>query len=809
MIDLPVDEDFLVVDVQGIQNPYHPERGIARYVREQSRALLEHWGKAIDCFLASAKLGLVDGLEPLIASGSLEWNYPNGPEGRDLDSKPFVYYATSIFEIGMSIDDVWPPYVRRADVLTAITVYDLIPLVYPDQYLHDRAFRHRYRARLGLIQNADLVLAISEATAEDVVRLLDVPPDRVVNIGTGVAGIWRPAQAEEDPAGSVRRAFPEIRPGYVFYTGGIDFRKNMERLLEAYAMLPHPLRHKHQLVITCSMDRGGELALRDLIEVLDLEEDVVLTGYVPDEILLHLYQTAHLFMFPSLYEGFGLPLAEAIRAGAPALTADRASMREILPDSDFRFDPADSEAIAASMKRALTDDDYRGRAKEAGVSAVSSFTWEKVASRTLEACTDLWERRGPSSAQGQALVRQSTLTHGRPRIAWFSPMPPQPSGIADYSARLLEEIVNYVDVDVFVEGPLSEYELPSSEKVTLRRHESFALLDAAGAYDEVIYCMGNSEFHAYIYESLIRRTGVVLAHEVRFSGFYSWYANNRSSDGTFFGRMLVAQHPNVPTTLGERGWITVDEAERFGVYMVSEMLGKSKHFLVHSRYAADIARLNSNGFADRVAVVPFGIGEPIAKDGAHSSSHPLIVTIGIAAEVKRIETFVRSIPTVLKFTPEARFAIVGGFAPPEYEDKIEQLALSLGVLDRLSITGHVGRREYEWWMRRASCAVQLRATSNGETSAAIADCMRHGIPTIVTAIGSGREYPLGSVWPLPPETSPGFLGEAIANIVQDQDLASSLADAGIEFARSSTFGAAARSILERIDLLTSVPDLVS
>jgi glycosyltransferase involved in cell wall biosynthesis len=789
----------MVVDVQAVQNPYHPERGIARYVREQSRALLEGHDTAIECFVANPKLGLVDGLEPLVASGSLRWNRASGPDGRDLDSKPFLYYATSVFELGMDLDDAWPRYVRRPGVLLAVTVYDLIPLIYAHHYLRDRSAKVRYRTRLGLIQQADLVLAISEATAEDVVRLLDIPPARVVTIGTGVSDMWRPPPGNQDPR-SVQRAFPDIRPGYVFYTGGIDYRKNMEMLLDAYASLDYRLRRAHQLVITCSMDPAGELALRELIRTLDIEDHVVLTGYVSDESLLSLYQAARLFVFPSLYEGFGLPLVEAIKSGAPSLAADRASMREILPDPQFRFDPSDESAIASAMRKALTDEEYLLRAKEVGISAVRRFTWENVAARTVEACTDVWVRNGPSSAKGEMIGhRTAPVRLGRPRIAWFSPMPPLPSGVADYSARLIRELVDHVDVDVFVEGNLDEFGPSDDERLSLRRHTSFGMLDAAGAFDQVVYCMGNSEFHGYVYEALMRRPGVVLAHEVRFNGFYSWYGRNRAADTGFFHRSLIAQHPTVPLLLGAGGGITLDEAERFGVYMVTELVSHATNFLVHSRFAANIARLQSEGPPDRIVVIPFGIPDPVERIHAVDSSNALVVTIGIAAPVKRTDTFVEAIPSVVDAIPNARFAIVG-YIPSDYEEEIEDLASSLGVSERLTITGHVEPQEYETWLREATCAVQLRSTSNGETSAAIADCLRHGIPTVVTDIGPAREYPPGVVRPIPGGAGPSQVAQAISELLADRAAANSQASAGIEFVRSSSFSQAARSLLDAIGL---------
>jgi glycosyltransferase involved in cell wall biosynthesis len=450
------------------------------------------------------------------------------------------------------------------------------------------------------------------------------------------------------------------------------------------------------------------------------------------------------------------------------------------------------------MARAVTDDDFRRSALVEEQLALQRFTWDNVAMRALEACGDLWSTRGLGSETGP-MTRLTTTSRTRDRVAWFSPMPPQPSGIADYSARLIHELARHVDVDVFVDGLVRDYESPGSDRITLRPVRSFRFLDAVGAYDEVVYCMGNSEFHVSAYEALLERSGVVLAHEVRFSGFYSWYSANRSADATLFQRSLAAQHPNVPLDLGARGWITVDEAERFGIYMVSELVEKSTRFLVHSRYAADVAALNAEAQSERISVVPFGILEPVSTV-SFDSADPLVVTMGIAAEVKRTEAFVQAIPKVLESLPEARFAIVGGFAPPEFEGVIEELAVALGIAGRLTITGHVNRSEYDSWLRRATCAVQLRATSNGETSAAIADCLRNGVPTIVTGIGPAREYPSGSVYSIPAQATAREIGEAIVEVASDAELAHSFANRGLKFACASTFEAASLSILDALGL---------
>ena len=379
-------------------------------------------------------------------------------------------------------------------------------------------------------------------------------------------------------------------------------------------------------------------------------------------------------------------------------------------------------------------------------------------------------------------------------------MPPTPSGVADYSARLLKELVNHVDVDVFVNGSAAEFEPLGSEGLNLKRRESFTLLDSLGAYDEVVYCMGNSEFHGYVYETLLQRPGVVLAHEVRFNGFYSWYGENRMADPSFFNRSIVAQHPNAPSTLGIGGSIASAEADRFGIYMVSELVELSTVFLVHSEYAATVARLHSSA-SGRIAAIPFGIPDPVPSKESHRSSSPLVVTIGIAAPVKKTDTFVEAAQFIIERVPDAQFAIVG-YIPADYRDEIENLAAAVGVWDRLTITDHVSPEEYELWLTRADVAVQLRSSSNGETSAAVADCFRHGIPTVVTNIGPAREYPHHVVYPLPVDAIPEQLADAVTELLSNQDLAGSYSQSALEFTRRSSFEEAARRLIEAIGLKT-------
>ena len=154
-----------------------------------------------------------------------------------------------------------------------------------------------------------------------------------------------------------------MRPDYLLYAGALDFRKNVDSLLIAYSRLPQTLRAKHQLVIVSRLSSPELDALRPRLRALHLTRDVVVANGVDDEDLVSMYQAARLFIFPSLYEGFGLPVAEAIACGTPTITSNTSSLVEIVSDGAALFDPKNPESLRLTIERALTDPGYRGRAR--------------------------------------------------------------------------------------------------------------------------------------------------------------------------------------------------------------------------------------------------------------------------------------------------------------------------------------------------------------------------------------------------------------------------------------------------------------
>jgi len=752
-------------DIQGIQSTAHGERGIARYLTELSRALERRHPESVARYLLDPQLAVPGTIEYLVGSGRLAFtDQASGEEAS-------VYHVGSPFEY-VPLERVWPRWAHRLGLRLAVTLYDLIPHVFPEIYLTEPAVTAWYRSRLGLVRRADRVLAISEATARDAIERLGLPEERVVVVGAGVSEWFHPPASRAEALAGLRASQPRLEPGFVLYTGGIEPRKNIDRLLEAYAGLPEALRARHQLVVVCRVLPHERTKLDAQLRRLGVADRVLFPGFVPDEDLLRFYQAAELFVFPALYEGFGLPIAEAIACGTPVIASRSSALTELVTDEEALFDPLETTAIRATLERALSDDALRERLGSRRLG--ERHTWEGVARRTAEVYAELAEA-GPKP------------TRRRPRIAVVSPLPPQHSGIAPYTYRMLEQLVGLCDVDAFFEGDEPEVEVPAG--VSVGHIRSFELKERVRAgYDSVVFCLGNSEFHAEALALLRRRRGgVVLAHDVRLSGLYSWTAAYRPEllPWGFHDSLVSMYGHRIPPHVGTGGWIDYPEADRHGIYMAREVIALADRYLVHSEYGAQVARLDAApGDAGKVETIEYLVPNPDEMPRAQSDeAAPVILSIGLVAPVKQTAKIVEAFGQVADRHPGATLAVVGPSVDDLEVERCVELARAAGVEDRVRITGAVDDDEFRGWLGRASLAVQLREHSNGETQATILDCLAAGIPTIVTALGSARELPDDAVVKVERGVSAEELGEQISSLLSDRPRRDAMAEAALRHAR--------------------------
>ena len=752
-------------DIQGVQSREHSGRGIARYVHELATALQGTRPDLVSWFLLNRDLAVpatVEAFKP-----KLDFGDAVRPEGRA------ILHIGSPIELEVSIDRLWPNALRR--LRYAVTVYDLIPLLFPDVYLRFPWQRRRYRARLELIRRADRVLAISETTASDVCEHLGVAPERVVVVGAGVSEQFRPPMTRAAALDEVKRERPWLASGYVLYTGGIEPRKNIDRLLEAYATLSDEVRSAHQLVVVCNVEPADRVRLEERLRELGVSERVYFPGYVPDEQLVRLYQAAGLVVFPSLYEGFGLPIAEALACGAAVVASDTPAVVELVPERSARFDPRNVREIASTLERVLTDEGTLEGLRAKGLDP--SFSWRAVAGRTAAAYEDL-------------LTHPLRRRPRRPRVAWVSPLPPQRTGIADESYRVLAALADRCAIDAYVDGPKSE-EAEPPPGVELKELGQFEAAERAhGGYERIFYCLGNSEYHTGALGQLKSRPGYVIAHDVRLTGLYGWRAHERPElDARTFPEILDSMYPGrVPKEVAEHGWIGMEEADQLGIYMAREAIAGSRRFFVHSRHAAQLARREASpGDERKIEVLPFGVPSPEELQSLASRDEPpLVATFGLVGPPKQVDKIVRALPHVLSRT-KAKLAVVGPHTGAEQERGLAARADELQIADRFEQTGYVEEDELLAWLARTSVAVQLRATSNGETSAAVAKCLSAGVPTIVTNIGSAAELPDDAVLKVERDVTPEELGHAIAELLADPGRRAEMAAASRNWARARSY----------------------
>lgn len=287
-----------------------------------------------------------------------------------------IEWVTGRLDLFHSPDFVLPP-VRKA--VTALTVHDLSFMRHPEcsspplwEYLMDAVPRS--------VARADIVLADSECTRRDIIELLRVPDERVHVIYAGVEPRFEPGS--DEVAERIALARYDLRQPFILGLGTLQPRKNFPRLIRAYHLARQKYHLDHQLVI------GGGPGwlyedIYDTIHELGLQSDVRLIGFVEDVDLPALYRAASVFAFPSLYEGFGIPVLEAMGCGTPVVTSTASSLPEVAGDAALMVDPLDIEALAEALGRLINDGALRDDLRHKGFQRAERFTWQRSAQELL------------------------------------------------------------------------------------------------------------------------------------------------------------------------------------------------------------------------------------------------------------------------------------------------------------------------------------------------------------------------------------------------------------------------------------------
>lgn len=269
---------------------------------------------------------------------------------------------------------------------TAVVLYDLIPLLNKEVYLPTPALQEYYARKIGWLERADALLAISQSSCEEAIEYLDVSRGGVTNISAAIGEQFYPRSYSQVDAAELLQRLGVQKHFILYAPGGFDPRKNFSRLLEAYTNLKPELRSRYQLVIASRLHDQQRLELLELKAKFGFEDrELVLTGYVEDEDLIALYSLASLFVFPSTHEGFGLPVLEAMACGAPVIGSNSSSVPEVIGLSDALFDPLSVSSISNKISEVLECDALREQLIFHAAVQAKKFSWDDSARKAIVA----------------------------------------------------------------------------------------------------------------------------------------------------------------------------------------------------------------------------------------------------------------------------------------------------------------------------------------------------------------------------------------------------------------------------------------
>jgi glycosyltransferase involved in cell wall biosynthesis len=356
----------------------------------------------------------------------------------------------------------------------------------------------------------------------------------------------------------------------------------------------------------------------------------------------------------------------------------------------------------------------------------------------------------------------------RLRLAYVSPLPPERTGIADYSAELLPALARYYDIDVIV-AQASVMDRWIEDNCTVRDLNWFER--HAHYYDRIIYHIGNNSlFHRHMFPLLEVHPGVVVLHEFYLSHAIAFLELNAGRDG-YWTRALYDSHGYEAV---RARFIPHNLANTIVKYPANlGILQQAQGVIVHSEFSRQLARcFYGNNFADDWAVVPHMRCLPIVGDRqavrealGFAESDFLLCSFGILGEAKLNHRLLEAwLASALADDPDCHLVFVGEALSHEYDVALRNTINNSSAEDRIRITGFASPELYQKYLSVADAAVQLRTQSRGETSGTVFDCMGHAIPTLVNAHGSIAELPEDCVFMLPNEFTDGELVAALERL---------------------------------------------
>jgi glycosyltransferase involved in cell wall biosynthesis len=391
--------------MQGLQSKASGGRGVGRYTEELVKCILKNNTKhefylalngALSESIDSIRTKFSNFVDPahiIIWQNFLDTSANKLPDKADVDAAEilremfFYSYAPDIIFSTNLQEGLIEPAVTSVKKITnfstlfCTTLHDLVPFYYKKEYLIDQITSEWYYSKINYAIASDIVLTVSNSSKDDIVKFLEIDPEKVFVVENGYDDeIFNVNNVDDKVKKDILTKYNVSKP-FIFYVGGNDPHKNIERLIQAYAS-DSSINDNVNLLI------GGSHFLHDinikkLITHLNLVDKIILPGFIDDIDLPILYKSCLCFIFPSTHEGFGLPALEAMACGIPVIGSNSSSIKEIINNPEALFDPYDPLDIAKKIKQVIFDDDFASQVANKGIIQAKQYSWKKSSIKLL------------------------------------------------------------------------------------------------------------------------------------------------------------------------------------------------------------------------------------------------------------------------------------------------------------------------------------------------------------------------------------------------------------------------------------------
>lgn len=636
-----------------------------------------------------------------------------------------IFYITSPFDSGIvSYDMSWFEGVK-----VVATVYDVIPYMLKERYLPTPQLYKAYMEQVDNFRFADKLLAISQSVKTDLVETLNFSEDTISVIWGAPDRMFQEKEYSYEEKEAIYKKFGITRR-FIMCTGGDDERKNLLGLIQAYKCLEKELQEEYQLVIVCKLSDYSKEQYQEAIKKIHLCGKVILTGFVTDDELVKLYNLASLMVFPSKYEGFGLPVVEAFACGTPVVTSNSSSLAEIGGDAAILIDPNNVKDIARGISCALRCDDLEGMVQK-GKQRLELFQWPAVAERIQ----GIWsEIEAEKSAVSMDIKK---------KLAMFTPLPPIPSGISDYSLLIISELEQYFDIDIYIDDGYTP-NIKESDHVTFLNHKEFK--NHEKEYIDIIYQMGNSGFHFYMYEYIWKYPGTIVLHDYNLHGaFYEYAVHIKKNLDLYYDFIKADYDEKSSNQYIERIKSGSIAPKIYDMALNGKIVNYANKIIVHSDWSKRKLLQVDIGRCVRKIQLGVEIAKLIDKEKYRTKygfSHKdfIIAAFGQIHQTKRNLQSLRAFSNLCKRYENLKLLCVGKL-DRSIEDDFLKYVKQHNLKNNVVVTGFIPIEAFDEYITISDVCLNLRYPYQGETSGSLVRLMAMAKPIIVNDIGSFGEIP--------------------------------------------------------------------